>query len=170
MAALRFSHFLENALVNRVSLRICIPIVRFWRSMCDVPGARGSPFRWANLGLLHSEQGRALGPAHLSCDVRRPRPNLPRPRLASKRRTRTGAPDGPSFWWMVICWADFRFTCDMDFTTAILISCQVRRKLVGRDEGYLAISACKFIAPEYLCMRSRRLSSVGWAAGYRGCG
>ena len=29
-------HFLEKALVSLVSLRICIRIVRFWRSICDV--------------------------------------------------------------------------------------------------------------------------------------
>ena len=31
-AAHRSSHFFENALVNRVRRRICMRIVRFWRS------------------------------------------------------------------------------------------------------------------------------------------
>lgn len=36
MAALKFSHFLLKAFVSRVSLRICILKVKFWRSMWDV--------------------------------------------------------------------------------------------------------------------------------------
>ena len=32
----RFSHFFENAFVSRVSRRMCIRIVRFERSTCDV--------------------------------------------------------------------------------------------------------------------------------------
>ena len=41
-SALWFSSFFENALVNRVRRRICIRIVRFCRSTCEVQILEGS--------------------------------------------------------------------------------------------------------------------------------
>lgn len=45
--AQRFSHFFENAFVSRVNRRMCMRIVRFDRSTCDV-----QIFFWSGLPMM----------------------------------------------------------------------------------------------------------------------
>src|SRR5271157_3599912 len=58
------------------------------------PGVPGSPFCWANLGLTEWWKSNQNGRPEIvsrKCSVGRP--NLPLPRLPSKKRTGTGVPD-----------------------------------------------------------------------------
>jgi hypothetical protein len=56
-AAFRFAHFLENAFVRRVSLRSCIRMVKFCRSICEVQIRSGSGLPLTGSGTAPTTSG-----------------------------------------------------------------------------------------------------------------